>query len=79
MSPVLASELFTTSVTWEAPNTVYKGLIGKQEVQKRVDMRLRDSSHNDEQVSKHSDQVHGEKQLKYEGLQFWFLWYSQKK
>jgi len=35
-------------------------------------MRVRDNSHNDEQVSKDSDQVHGEKQLKYEGLQFWF-------
>ena len=72
MSAVLAGEFFTTSVTWEAPNSVYKGLIGKQEVQERVDMRVRDNSHNDEQVSKDSDQVHGEKQLKYEGLQFWF-------
>ena len=41
-------------------------------MQVHVDMRVRDNSHNDEQVSKDSDQVHGEKQLKYEGLQFWF-------
>ena len=27
----------------------------------------------DEQVSKHSDQVHEEEKPKYEGLQFWFL------
>lgn len=44
-----------------------------------MDVGVRAYGQDDEQVSKHSDQVHGEEMLKYKGLQFVFFWRSQKK
>ena len=57
---------------------VYKGQIGEEEVHGGVEMGVWADKQDDEQVSKHSDQVHGEEKPKYEGLQFWFLWKSQE-
>ena len=57
---------------------VYKGQVGEEEVHGGVEVGVWADSQDDEQVSKHSDQVHGEKKSKYEGLYFWFLWKSQK-
>ena len=36
-------------------------------------------SPDDEQVSKNSDQVHGEEKSEHERLQFWILWKSHEK
>ena len=52
---------------------VYKGQVREEEVHGGVEMGVRDGDQDDEQVSKHSDQVHGEEKSKYEGLQFWFI------
>jgi len=58
---------------------VYKGQVRKEEVHGGVEFGVWAHSQKDEQVSKHSDQVHEEEKPKYKGLQFWFLWKSQKK
>ena len=52
---------------------VCKGQVGEEEVHGCVEVGVRADSQDDEQVSKHSDQVHGEEKPKYEGLKFWFL------
>ena len=46
---------------------VYKGQVGEEKVHGSVEVGVWDSQ-DDEQVSKHSDQVHGEEKSKYEGL-----------
>ena len=57
---------------------VYKRQVGEEEVHGGVELRVWANGQDDEQVSKHSDQVHGDEKPKYERLQFWFLWKSQK-
>ena len=52
---------------------VYKGQVGEQEVHGGVEVGVRADGQDDEQVSKHSDQVHAEEKPKYEGLQLLFL------
>ena len=52
---------------------VYKGQVGEEEVHGDVKVGVRDGDQDDEQVSKHSEQVHGEEKPKDEGLQFWIL------
>ena len=52
---------------------VYKGQVGQEEVHGGVEVGVRADGQEDEQVPKHSDQVHGEEKPKYEGLQFWSL------
>ena len=47
---------------------VYKGQVGEEEVHGGVEVGVQADSQDDEQVSKDSDQVHGEKKPKYEGL-----------
>ena len=47
---------------------VYKGQAGEEEVHECVQVGVRDGGQDDKQVSKNSDQVHGEENLKYEGL-----------
>ena len=49
---------------------VYKGQVGEKEIHWGVEEGVWADSQDDEQVSKHSDQVHGEEKSKYEGLQF---------
>ena len=51
----------------------YKGQVGEEEVHGGVEVWIGADSQDDEQVSKQSDQVHGEENRKYEGLQFRFL------
>jgi len=58
---------------------VYKGQVWEEEVHGFVDMGVRVSDQNNEQVSKHSNQVHGEEKPKHEGLKLWIVWESQKK
>ena len=53
---------------------VYRGQVGEEKVLGSVEVGIWADCQDDKQVSKHSDQVHGEKRSKYEGLQFWFLW-----
>ena len=48
----------------------------EEEVHGHVEVGVWADGQDDEQVSTHSDQVHGEKEAKYEGLRFWFLWKS---
>ena len=38
-----------------------------------MELGVENDGQDDEQVTKHSDQVHGKEQPKYEGLQFWVL------
>ena len=52
---------------------VHKGQIGEEEVHGCVEVGVRADRKDDEQVSKHSDQVHGEEKPECEGLRFWFL------
>ena len=52
---------------------VYKGQVGQEEVHGRVEVGVCADGQDDEQVPKHSDQVHGEEKPKYEELQSWFL------
>ena len=56
---------------------VYEEKVGEEEVHGGVEVRVWADSQLDEQVSKHID--HAEEKPRYEGLQFWFLWESQKK
>ena len=49
---------------------VYKGQVGEEEVHGGVEVGVRDGDQDNEQVSKHSSQVHGEEKAKGEGLQF---------
>ena len=58
---------------------VYKGQVEEEEVHGGVEVGVWADGQDDEQVSKHSDQVHREEKPKYEGLKFWLLWKSQKK
>ena len=57
---------------------VYKGQVGEEEVHGDVEVGVWADGQDDEQVSKYSDQVHGEEKPKYDGLPFCFLWESQK-
>ena len=50
-----------------------KGKAGEEEVDGYVEMRVRDGGQVDEKVSRHCDEVHGEKKQKSEWLQFWLL------
>ena len=52
---------------------VYKGQVGKEEIHGGVEVGVLADSQDDEQVSKHSDQVHVEEKPKYERLQLLFL------
>lgn len=52
---------------------VCKGKAGEEEVDGYVEMRVRDGGQVDEKVSRHCDEVHGEKKQKSEWLQFWLL------
>ena len=52
---------------------VYKGQVGEEEVHGGVKVGVRDDDQDDEQISKHSDQVHAEEKSKDEGLQFYIL------
>ena len=52
---------------------VCKGQIREEEVHGCVEVGVRADGQDDEQVPKHSDQVHGEKKSKEKRLQFWFL------
>ena len=52
---------------------VYKGQIGEEEVHGSVKVGVRDGDQDDEQVSKHSDQIHEEEKPIDEGLQFWIF------
>lgn len=58
---------------------VYKGQVADEEVHGCVEVGIWANGQDDEQISKHSDQIHGEENPKYEGLQFWFLWKAQEK
>ena len=48
---------------------VSHGQVGEEEVPGGVEVRIRDDSQDDEQVPKHSDQVHGQKHPREKGLQ----------
>jgi hypothetical protein len=50
---------------------VYKGQIGEEEVHGCVQVWVCDCGQDDEQVPKHSDQVHEEEKSKDEWLPFW--------
>ena len=56
-----------------------KGQAGEEEVHGGVDVGVQSDGQDDEQVSKHSDQVHGQEKSRYEGLQFWIFRKSQEK
>ena len=47
---------------------VYKGQVGEEEVYGGLEVGVQADSQDGEQVSKHSDQVHGEEKSKYERL-----------
>ena len=47
---------------------INKGELGKKELHAGVEVRVRDDSQDDEQVSQDSDQVHGQEQTEEEGL-----------
>ena len=52
---------------------VYKGQVAEEEVHGGVKVGVRDGDQDDEQVSKHSDQIHEEEKPIDEGLQFWIF------
>ena len=52
---------------------INQGQVGEEEVHGSVEVGVRDDSQDDEQVPKHGDQVHGQEQLKEEGLHFWII------
>lgn len=52
---------------------VYKGQVGKEEIHGCAEVGVRDGGQDEEQIPKHSDQIHGEEKSKYEGLQVCFL------
>ena len=52
---------------------VSHGQAGKEEVHGGVEVRIRDEGQDDDEVPKHSDQVHGQEEAKEEGLQFWII------
>ena len=52
---------------------VCQGQVGEEEVHGLVEVGVRDDSPDDEQIPKHSDQVHGQEQDKEQRLQFWII------
>ena len=52
---------------------VSQGQVGEEEVHGGVEVGVRGDGLYDEQVSQHSDQVHGQKQDTEQRLQFWII------
>lgn len=50
-----------------------QGLRGRRSTWGCGGWEFENDGQDDEQVAKHSDQVHGQEQPKYKGLQFWVL------
>ena len=56
-----------------AETDVSQGQTGQGQVHRHEEVRGRADSQDDDQVPKHSDQVHSQKQPKEKGLQFWII------